>query len=273
MTTRAHHSRAGLSVQGGTERDIARALPQETPIAIVANGTTQAVMMATPDDLRDFACGFALTEGLVGRLDEIEEIEIVPQPNGIEARLWLTDARAEAVKARNRARLGPVGCGMCGLESLDEALRPLPDLSNVALDLSADEVGTATDLLRGHQPLHDRTRAVHAAGFLVPGRGIVMAREDVGRHNALDKLIGALMAAGIDPATGAMVLTSRISVEMVQKTALAGAPVLIAVSAPTARALDLATGAGLTLAAFARGGGFDLYSHPHRIQSEGTDVA
>ena len=130
----------------------------------------------------------------------------------------------------------------------------------------------ATDALRALQPLHDQTQAVHAAGFLLPGQGIILAREDVGRHNALDKLIGALALQGIDAGTGAFVLTSRVSVELVQKAAMAGCPVLIAVSAPTAHALRLADQAGITVAAFARGGGFDLYSHPFRISPEAPDV-
>jgi len=169
--------------------------------------------------------------------------------------------------------MGPVGCGLCGIDSLDQALRDLPVLPEGGTALTYAEVAGATEALRGHQPLHDQTHAVHAAGFLVAGQGIVMSREDVGRHNALDKLIGALLRAGITPAMGAIVLTSRVSVEMVQKTVIAGAPILIAVSAPTALATRMADDAGLTLAAFARGKGFDLYAHPARIEDGETDVA
>jgi FdhD protein len=239
---------------------------------MVYNGTTHAVMMATPADLADFAQGFALTEGIVTAPDQIESFEEVAHPNGIEARLWLRDDRAEALATRRRFMAGPVGCGLCGIDSLQEADRPLPHVGPGVTFIRTDVAG-ATDSLRAFQPLHDQTRAVHAAGFLRPGEGIVLAREDVGRHNALDKLIGALSRQGIDPAGGAFVLTSRVSVEMVQKCAMAGCAVLIAVSAPTAHALRLAEGAGITLAAFARGSGFDLYSHPQRIQTGASDVA
>ena len=265
--------RAGTSVQGGERRDVHRALPEELPVAVTVNGSTHAVMMATPDDLEDFALGFALTEGLAGSASQVERSEIVTFDEGIEARLWLPEAQAEVIAARRRSMAGPVGCGLCGIESLEQAVRALPVLADNGLRIPGAEVAGATDALRGHQPLHDRTHAVHAAGFLRPGEGIVMAREDVGRHNALDKLIGACARAGIDMGQGAVVLTSRVSVEMVQKTVLAGAPVLIAVSAPTAHALRLAEGAGLTLAAFARGGGFDIYAHGHRIVTEESDVA
>jgi FdhD protein len=146
-------------------------------------------------------------------------------------------------------------------------------VAHAAPVFAAQEIARAADALGACQPLHDLTRATHAAGFLLPGAGLILAREDVGRHNALDKLIGALWRAGIDPSGGAMVMTSRLSVELVQKCAMAGCGVLIAVSAPTAHALRLAEGAGITLAAFARGGGFDLYSHPQRIPHEVPDVA
>ncbi|TRW99550.1 formate dehydrogenase accessory sulfurtransferase FdhD [Paracoccus sp. M683] len=250
-----------------------RALPDEVPIAITFNGTTQAVMMATPADITDFAHGFALTEGAVTDLAQIERFETVQHDLGIEARFWLTEDRAEALAARRRTMAGPVGCGLCGIDSLDQAARSLPRLPPDGLRLSPALVGQATDQLRASQPLHDQTRATHAAGFLVPGRGVVLTREDVGRHNALDKLIGALLRAGIDPASGACVITSRISVELVQKCAIAGLPVIIAVSAPTAFAVRVADDAGVTLAAFARGGGFETYSHPHRITDEVSHVA
>ncbi|WP_261331589.1 formate dehydrogenase accessory sulfurtransferase FdhD [Maritalea mobilis] len=265
------HSARGLALGPDGAREVARTLPEEMPVAITVNGSTQAVMMATPADLEDFATGFALTEG-IARPDQIERIEVIDLEQGIEARLWVADEIAEALGARRRAMLGPVGCGLCGIDSLEQALRALPPVGEGARFEMA-EIAAATDLLRDHQPLHDRTHAVHAAGFLLPGQGVVMAREDVGRHNALDKLIGALLRAGLDPATGAIVLTSRISVEMVQKTVLAGCATLVAVSAPTAHALRLAEGAGLTLAAFARRGAVEIYANPTRIRRRDTDVA
>lgn len=269
----AHRSLSGLASRADGLHAVTRALPDEVPVAMVYNGSTLAVMMATPDDLTDFALGFSLSEGVVETADQIAETEIVQQPAGIEARMWLAADRATALAARRRALAGPVGCGLCGIDSLEQALRPLPVVAAPGWRLDRAEVAGALDALRAHQPLHDRTHAAHAAGFLRPGAGIICAREDVGRHNALDKLIGALAHAGIDAATGAFVITSRVSVEMVQKTAAAGAPVLIAASAPTAAALDLARGAGITVAAFARAGGFDLFTHPDRIQTGAADVA
>lgn len=263
----------GWSFQVDATCSVRRTLPDEVPVAVVFNGSTLAVMMATPDDIADFAYGFALTEGVITRPDEVESFEVVAQAQGIEARFWLRDDRAEALSDRRRAMAGPVGCGLCGIDSLEQAMRPLPRVPDGALCLSRAEVSGATDALRPKQTLHAQTRATHAAGFLVPGQGIDLVREDVGRHNALDKLIGALMQSRIDPASGVVVMTSRLSVELVQKCAMAGIPGLIAVSAPTARAVHLAEEAGITLAAFARSGGFDIYSHPHRIAEEVTHVA
>ena len=263
---------SGLSVQRDGVRAITRALPEEVPVAMVFDGTTQAVMMATPDALEDFATGFALTEGLIDHPDQIEDLEIAHHPRGIEARFWLSRPHGQALAARRRSMAGPVGCGLCGIDSIDQAIRPLPRLQS-DLRFHRDQVASASAALEAWQPLHDRTRAVHAAGCLRPDGTLSHAREDVGRHNALDKLIGALARDGADPAQAAFVITSRVSVEMVQKTVMAGCPVLIAVSAPTALAVELAEQAGLTLAAFARGGGFDLYSHPHRIQTGASHVA
>lgn len=266
-------SAAGRSHQTDGSFAVHRTLPEEVPVAIVFNGSTQAVMMATPSDLADFAHGFALTEGAVTDSDQIERFETVSHAQGIEARFWLSEDRAEALAARRRSMAGPVGCGLCGIDSLEQAMRPLPQVDGKGLRLPHAEVARATDALRPHQKLHETTHATHAAGFLVPGQGIVLVREDVGRHNALDKLIGALWRAGIDPASGAAVMTSRLSVELVQKCAWAGVPVLIAVSAPTGQAVRSAEEAGITLAAFARSGGFDLYAHPHRITDGVFDVA
>jgi FdhD protein len=252
-------------------RDVTRALPEEVPVAVTCNGTTQAVMMCTPADLADFARGFAFTEGYA-RPDQIERVEIIEQAQGIEARLWIAEEAAAALGARRRAMMGPVGCGLCGIESLEEALRHLPRVAG-DLTLDAGEAAGAVDALRAHQPLHDLTHAVHAAGHYLPGQGIVAAREDVGRHNALDKLIGAMLRAENDPARGALVITSRVSVEMVQKAVLAGCPVLVAASAPTAHALRLAGTAGLTVAAFARNGRIEIFTQSRRITAEATHVA
>lgn len=242
----------------------ARVLPAEVPVAMVFDAQTQAVMMATPADLADFATGFALTEGFIDTPDQIRDLEVVTHDTGIEARLWLAADRSAALNARRRSMMGPVGCGLCGIDSLTQALRPLVPLPPGGTTLPAAAVAQATMALRSHQPLHDQTVAVHAAGFW-QGEGIVLAREDVGRHNALDKLIGALVRSGTDPASGAIVLTSRVSVDMVQKTVRAGCPLLIAASAPTAQALQIAADAGLTVAASAREGRFDLFTHPQRI--------
>lgn len=252
-------------VRGSSAHDATRAVPEETAVAVVLNGSTHAVMMATPADLEDFAVGFALSEGIVAAASEIERVEIVEQAEGIEARLWLPDDRAEAMAARRRAMAGPVGCGLCGIESLEEAVRPLPPVGTGAA-LDAADVDRAVRELSSAQEMNARTRAVHAAGLYLSGRGVVLAREDVGRHNALDKLAGAMARTGTDGRKGAIVITSRVSVEMVQKCAMAGVPILIAVSAPTAHALRLAEAAGITLAAIARGDGFEIFTHPERIR-------
>jgi FdhD protein len=248
-----------------------RSVPEEMPVAITYNGSTQAVMMATPADLKDFAVGFSTTEGLA-RIDQIERVEIINLPNGIEARLWIDDEQAQALGNRRRAMMGPVGCGLCGIDSLEQALRPLPQLSALT-PMPQAELAGASDALKAHQPLHDVTHAVHAAGFFMPGQGIVAAREDVGRHNALDKLIGALLRQGHDPAQGAFVITSRVSVEMVQKTVMAGCGILIAVSAPTAHALRLAENVNLTLATLTKSGQIEVYTHPRRIMNKDHNAA
>ncbi|MEM1376587.1 MAG: formate dehydrogenase accessory sulfurtransferase FdhD [Pseudomonadota bacterium] len=243
----------------------------ETPVAIVVQGTSVAVMMASPADLEDFAVGFALTEGFITSLADIVDLEVVDHELGIEARLWLKDDKAEAFIKRRRSMAGPVGCGLCGIDSLDEATRSIPRVDSKVSDLSADEINSATELLRNHQPFHDETHAAHSAGFLLPGSGIVAAREDVGRHNALDKLIGSLILEKAPIESGAIVLTSRVSVELVQKAALVGCPILIAVSAPTSLALETAQKAGITLIAHSRGDGFTVFTHPQRLPHHEAD--
>ncbi|MFN4087874.1 MAG: formate dehydrogenase accessory sulfurtransferase FdhD [Alphaproteobacteria bacterium] len=241
-----------------------RNIPEEVAVAILYEGATYAVMMATPCDLTDFAIGFSLTEGVVGDAGEIEDIEIVEHDLGMQVRLWLTPARAEAVRGRARRLAGPVGCGLCGVESLAEATRAVPAVA-APLSLAPRLLLDALAALAPNQPMHMATRSTHAAGFWHPQHGLVAVREDVGRHNALDKLIGALAADPVPKGEGAVLLTSRVSVEMVQKTAVAGIPLIVAVSAPTTLAVRIAEQAGITLVAVARADGFEVFTHPERI--------
>jgi len=242
-----------------------RMVPEETPIALSYGGTTHAVMMASPADFEDFALGFSITEGIVGEPDEIDFIEVQDLGAGIDIQIPLKDTANRRFEARRRRLAGPVGCGLCGIESIEEAMRSVVDVDASRVTLTSQDIVQAVQLLSKVQPLHSQTGAVHAAGFYVPGEGIVMAREDVGRHNALDKLAGALSKAGIKGSTGAVVVTSRVSVEMVQKTASIGAPFILAVSAPTALAIRTAESAGMTLVALVRGEDFDIFTHPDRV--------
>ncbi|WP_027166007.1 formate dehydrogenase accessory sulfurtransferase FdhD [Mesorhizobium sp. WSM3224] len=242
-----------------------RMVPEEVPVAFSFAGTTHAVMMASPADFEDFALGFSLTEGIIADPDEIEAIEVEDLGAGIDIQIRLKDKANTRFQARRRRLAGPVGCGLCGIESIEEAMRSVDAVGASKLTLNAEDVTRSVKLLSKRQPLHTETGAVHAAGFYVPGKGIVMAREDVGRHNALDKLAGALARAGIDGSSGAVVVTSRVSVEMVQKTAAIGAAIIMAVSAPTALAIRTAEASGMTLVALVRGDDFDIFTHPDRV--------
>ena len=255
---------AGRIRKGGAWQAGVRDLPEETPVALVYDASTEAVMMATPADLEDFAYGFSLTEGLISGLSDIARLDIVEAEDGIEARMWLSPERGASVASRRRSRVGPTGCGLCGVDSLSDAVR-LRGAITAELSLSPAQVGQALKAMEAGQVLGRRTRAVHAAGFWRPADGFTVVREDVGRHNALDKLAGALARQGVAPSEGIIVLTSRVSIEMVQKAVAMGAPVLIAVSAPTAFAVRAAEAAGLTLVAVARGDDFEVFSHPERV--------
>ena len=247
-----------------------RVVAEESPVALVYDGTTVAVMMATPFDLDDLAIGFSLTEGFIQSAAEIQSLEVVPGVDGIELRIWLTPDSGRRFKVRQRRLTGSTGCGLCGIESLSEAVRACSRLTR-EISLTPDSIGQAVDALAGAQSLNQITRATHAAGFYLPEGPLVIAREDVGRHNALDKLAGALATASITGSAGAIVLTSRVSVEMVQKAAVIGSSLLVAISAPTALAIRTAEACGITLVGIARGSAFEIFSHPDGIRGEEND--
>jgi FdhD protein len=248
---------------GFAERE--RSVAEETPVALTYNRLTHAVMMATPSDLEDFAVGFSRSEGIIDRAEEIEELQIITADGGVECRMWVSAGHLERLEARRRSLAGPTGCGLCGLESLAEAVRAPPHAPPGGV-FTAAELQAAMEAMPDRQALNLETRAVHAAAFWRRGDGLIALREDVGRHNALDKLSGALARDRIDGGSGIVTMTSRISVELVQKAAVLGASILVAVSAPTRLALRVAEASGLTLVGIARRDGFEIFTHPHRIE-------
>ncbi len=241
-----------------------RNVAEEVPVALVYDGSTHAVMMASPIDLADFALGFSLTEGIVRSAAQIQSLDIVEHGCGIELRMWLVSEAGRSHRERRRALVGPTACGLCGIESLEQAVTAPPRVEAEA-EWTADEIRAAVESLAPMQALNQMTGAVHGAAFWRPGEGLAVIREDVGRHNALDKLAGAMAREGIDAASGIVVLTSRVSVEMVQKAAAMGAAVIAAISAPTALAIRTADAAGITLVAVARRDAFEIFTHGDRI--------
>lgn len=253
-----------IAWRGGHAALTSRLVAEETAVALSYNGSTHAVMMATPADLEDFGVGFTLTEGIVRRADDIESVELIPGELGVEVRIWLSGDHATELAARRRAMSGPVGCGLCGIESLEQARRRPPRVASRAT-FAARDLLAAMQSLAPLQSLNSKTKSMHAAAFWQPSVGIGPVREDVGRHNALDKLAGAVIGSGLPASEGAVLLTSRVSIEMVQKVAMIGAPMIIAVSAPTTLAIRTAEEAGITLLAIARDDGYGVFTHPHRV--------
>ncbi len=228
-----------------------RTLPVEMPIAVEYNGIGYAVMMATPVDLEDFAIGFSLSERIVAAADDVQAIHAHETPQGIVLRITIAQDRMEPMLERVRVRVSESSCGLCGLENLEQVARPLPPIK-APIDVAPAAIFAALDALYDHQPLSKATGGAHAAAFCAPDGKILCVREDVGRHCALDKLIGALATSGTSPATGFVLLSSRCSYELVEKTVIAGCPMLVTISTATSLAAERAKAAGLTLIALAR---------------------
>ena len=251
---------------GGETTRTTDQVAEEAPVALMYHGVPHVVMLATPADLTDYAYGFTLSEELVASADEIRAVEVEPTSEAIEVRVSIAWERFPELLRRRRNLAGRTGCGLCGQETVTEAIR---DRSRVAGGprVSAADLHAAIVALESLQPLNARTGSVHAAAWVIPGRGICCVREDVGRHNALDKVIGAIVRARLDVGAGYLLVTSRASYEMVQKAATVGITFLAALSAPTAMAIRYAERAGLTLVAFARRNRHVVYAHPHRLEA------
>src|SRR5690242_17060767 len=248
----------------GTATDRIDVLAEETPVALVYNGISHAVMMASPADLEDFALGFSLSEGIADGKDDVGGIEPVAVEFGIEVRIELSSRAFWRLKERRRTLAGRTGCGLCGVDSLEQTVRVMQPIT-ANLKVSLDAIHRALDNLPEAQTNNRATRSMHAAAFATPLGELKLVREDVGRHNALDKLIGAMLRGGLDPASGVCLITSRCSYEMVQKAVVTGFPILAAVSAPTLMARRLAEAHNLTLVALARHDSAVLVSHPERV--------
>ena len=239
-------------------------IAEEVPVSLLYNGTPHVVMLATPTNLEEFALGFSITEGIINAPQELLSVRTYNRYNGIEVHLKIPEQRAECMADKGRNLTGRTGCGLCGASTLRQAIRQ-PNAVAGDLSLSANELFSALTDIKQRQTLNRLTGSVHAAAWVVPGQGIVDIREDVGRHNALDKLIGLLLRSGKNVAEGFVLVTSRASYELVQKTASVGITLLAAISAPTGLAIRLADEAGLTLIGFARDDQHVVYTHPQRL--------
>jgi len=252
-------SYTGRRWRSGVESEVEDTVAEEVPVALVYNGISHVVMLATPADVEEFALGFSLSEGIVGAAREVRDIEVRDAADGVEVNLDIAPERFMALKARRRNLAGRTGCGLCGTESLEQVLRPLPRVPAGA-GVAPAAIHAAFGALQQRQRLHALTGAVHAAAWATPRGGLDLVREDVGRHNALDKLIGAMARRRVAFDAGFAIITSRASCEMVQKAATTGMPLLAAISAPTGLAIRLARDCGLTLIGFARGGSHVVYA-------------
>ena len=250
--------------EGGAWAEQHQRIVEETPVAIVYNGIPHVVMMATPTDLEDFALGFSLTEELIESADDLKHLEIARYSRGVEIQATVAERCVAAISERTRRLTGRTGCGICGADSVDAVLKRIHPVERT-IGFSVAAVQRALDSLAANQPLNAASGAVHAAGWAQPDGTVSLIREDVGRHNALDKLVGAASAARVVPSAGFIVVTSRASFEMVQKAAVLGAPLLAAISGPTGLAVRVARQSALTLVGLARRGRLTVYTHPERL--------
>jgi len=250
------------AIETGTDK-----VAVEVPVALSYNGVSHTVMLASPSDLDDFALGFSLTEGIIESPREMRDLEIAVTDKGVVVQMTIASERFETLKDRRRSMAGRTGCGLCGAEGLDQVVRLLPRVS-ATTRFTPDAIQRAAGELGGWQTLQRETGATHAAAWFDGAGKIKALREDVGRHNALDKLIGALAVTRTDFAEGAFLVTSRASYEMVQKSVSAGVGLLAAVSAPTALAIERAEDWNLTLVGFVRPGSSVAYSRDWRLSQE-----
>ena len=241
----------------------------ETPIALTYNRVSHVVMMATAADLSDFAIGFSLTEGIMASLDELLDIKILPREQGVEVALTVTEDCFARMRRQRRNLVGRTGCGLCGAESLEQAIRH-PAVVDKTITVSSEALQHSIEHLTDHQPLQRVTGAVHGAAWCGLDGEILALREDVGRHNALDKLIGHMKREDYAVDSGYALISSRASYEMVYKAAAAGIELLAAVSAPTKLAVDFANQSGITLVGFARPGRHNIYTFEERITQDGN---
>jgi len=266
-TWRQNHLSEGASE---TEKD--DRIATEVPVALTYNRVSHVVMMATPKDLEDFAVGFSLTEGLVGKVEDIRSIHAIPRHGGIELSLTISEDWFDRLATRRRNMAGRTGCGLCGAENIEQAIRD-PDPVSHLLSITNRALQKAVIDLEKYQPLQAETGATHGAAWCDREGQIISLREDVGRHNALDKLIGCLYRSGFDSSAGFVLVSSRASYEMVYKTAAAGIELISAVSAPTTMAVEFAERSGVTLVGFARPGRHNVYAFPERIKElESSDA-
>jgi FdhD protein len=250
----------------GDVKDVTDFVAEERPVGLLYQGIPHVVMLASPADLEDLGVGFTLSEGIAADASEIHSVDVAHKDGSITVNLGISSNSFAALLRQRRNLAGRTGCGLCGVENVEDAVRS-PRHVGAGVRVTPDELHAQLAALQDRQPVNARTGSVHAAAWALPGKGIQLVREDVGRHNALDKVIGALARANRDCRAGYFIITSRASFEMVQKTAMVGASFVAAVSAPTALAIDVAKESGVTLVGFARADRHVIYSHPERLQS------